>query len=64
MIDYTGLTSTECPNCGDNKFKTWIVVDEEFEIGMYGTDGECWECGTKYSLVTPIDLEKYRKGDV
>jgi C4-type Zn-finger protein len=57
-IDYTGLTSPYCPVCGDLKFKTWIAVDSEtFEIQIYGSDGECWECGTKYTIVVPQEKE-------
>jgi DNA-directed RNA polymerase subunit RPC12/RpoP len=55
-IDYTGIPSPQCPNCNSKKFMTWIIVDEEdYEIGMYGTDGICAECATKYTIATPID---------
>ena len=65
MIDYTGITSSECPNCGDKKFKTWVAVDNSnFALALYGTDGECWECGTKYSLVTPSDYIEDTKGKI
>ena len=35
---------------------TWITIDpEDYEIGMYGTDGMCAECATKYTIATPLD---------
>lgn len=56
MIDYTGIPSPCCPNCGNEKFVTWIVIDpEDYEIGMYATDGHCFECKTLYTIGTPID---------
>jgi hypothetical protein len=42
MIDYTGIPSSQCPNCNSRKFVTWIMIDpEDYEIGIYGTDGTC-----------------------
>jgi len=56
-IDYTGIPSPICPECGDNRFVTWIVVEkEDYELGMYGTDGHCFKCKTKYTIGTPVDL--------
>jgi predicted nucleic acid-binding Zn-ribbon protein len=56
MIDYTGIPSLGCPNCGSAKFKTWVMVDPDtYEIGMYATDGECNDCGTKMTIVVPGD---------
>lgn len=56
MIDYTGIPNPYCPECGDNKFATWIVVDpDDYEIGMYATDGQCMECGTRYTIATPTE---------
>ena len=55
-IDYRGIPSSVCPNCNSPKFMTWIVIDpDDYEIGMYGTDGMCAECGTKYTIATPMD---------
>jgi len=55
-IDYTGIPSPVCPACDSPKFLTWIVIDQEdYEIGMYGTDGQCAECGTQYTIGTPLD---------
>ena len=55
-IDYTGIPESACPECGDNKFSTWITIDpDDYEIQMYGTDGLCMECGTLYTIATPPD---------
>jgi Zn ribbon nucleic-acid-binding protein len=55
-IDYRGIPSSVCPNCSSRKFMTWIVIDpDDYEIGMYGTDGECAQCSTQYTIATPID---------
>lgn len=57
MIDYTGIPSAECPECGGLMFKTWVQVDpESYDVMRYGADGECYECGTKYTLAVPSDL--------
>jgi len=56
MIDFTGIPSSCCPNCSSPKFTTWIIVDpDDYEIGMYATDGMCFDCGTKYTIATPIE---------
>jgi hypothetical protein len=56
-IDFTGIPSPICPSCGDNRFVTWIVVEKEtYDIGMYGTNGQCLVCSTRYTIGTPIDL--------
>ena len=53
-IDYTGIPSSQCPECTSRRFKTWIIVDtDDYEIGIYGTDGECADCGIKYTIATP-----------
>jgi hypothetical protein len=55
-IDYTGIPALRCPNCDSKKFMTWIIIDEDdYEIGMYGTDGLCAECATRYTIATPLD---------
>ena len=55
-IDYTGVPTSRCPNCDSPKFMTWIVIDpDDYEVGMYGTNGICAECATKYTISTPID---------
>lgn len=39
---------------------TWITIDiDDYEIGMYGTDGMCAECATKYTIATPLDSPDY-----
>lgn len=55
MIDFTGLPSPICPNCSSNRFLTWIALDEDYEIGIYATDGACFDCGTRYSIATPLE---------
>jgi hypothetical protein len=56
MIDFTGIPSSSCPNCNSPRFLTWIVLDpDDYEIGMYATDGSCVDCGTRYTLATPED---------
>lgn len=59
-IDWSGVPLTECPNCNSKKFMTWITIDiDDYEIGMYGTDGMCAECATKYTIATPLDSPDY-----
>jgi hypothetical protein len=54
MIDYTGIPNPHCPECGAREFVTWIVLDpDDYEIGMYGTDGHCLGCKTKYTIGIP-----------
>lgn len=55
-IDYRGIPSPECPACGEQRFITWIIVNpDDYEIAMYGLNGQCFRCKTKYTIGTPID---------
>jgi hypothetical protein len=64
-IDYTGIPSPVCPNCSSGRFVTWIVVDpQDYEIGMYGINGKCYNCDTKYTIGTPIDSPDYIEMDM
>lgn len=62
-LDYTGHgegldlsdTITRVCICGNDVFRTVVTIDEDYEISMYGLDGECVECNTRVKLPCPLD---------
>lgn len=54
-MDLSDIITRECI-CGGTLFKTVVQFDEDYEIGLYFTDGECIECGSRVKLPTPLDL--------
>lgn len=58
-LDASGIPTAACPNCGDR----WLVVpmqfdEETYEPNAWGTEGECYSCGTKITVCTPVDAEE------
>lgn len=55
-LDLSDVITSVCV-CGCNLFRTVVAFDEDYELVLYFTDGECLECGTRVKLPTPLDKE-------
>lgn len=56
MIDASGLPTAACPVCGDRWLKVPVMFDAEtYEVAAWGTEGECYSCGTVLTVCTPVD---------
>lgn len=56
-LDARGIPTPICPACGCD----WLVVPvkfwkETYMIGMWGTEGYCYQCKTEVTACTPKDL--------
>lgn len=62
MIDFRGIPTPQCPNCGCNILNIKAQFDEtDYEIGMYFLDGSCSKCGTLLTVPTPLDHPSKRR---
>lgn len=56
-LDLGKIITPVCP-CGSTLFRAIVSFDPEtYEISGYYTEGECFECGTRLTLPTPLDKE-------
>jgi len=58
-IDFRGIPTHECPVCQSRTFKV-MVVFENYDIAMWGTEAECYECGTRVTVPCPVDSPEYK----
>ena len=58
-IDARGIPTAECPNCASRLMKIVAAFDDDYEVAYYFLDAECWNCGTRLTAPTPIDLPEY-----
>lgn len=64
MINARGIPTANCPQCGHDLLKVYIKIDpSDYELGLYGLDGECAACGTLITVATPIDHPDFNKGE-
>ena len=53
-MDARGIPTHICPNCFHNMFLV-VVVFDDYQIGMYETQGECVNCHTLVTVPTELD---------
>jgi hypothetical protein len=57
--DFSGIPTAGCPVCGDQWLKVPMVFDDEtYDVAAWGTDGECYSCGTRVTVCCPADKEQ------
>lgn len=57
-IDTRGIPTHQCLNCGGNQFKI-MASFEDYDIAMWGLDGECFDCGAPVTVPCPVDSPDY-----
>lgn len=58
ILDARGIPTAGCPNCGEQWLNVPIIFDDDtYEVSAWGTEGECFSCGTKVTVATPADKE-------
>ena len=55
--DYRSLGPIRVCPCGSEWWNLKVKFDDDFEIGMYGTDARCVLCDSIATVVTPLDRE-------
>lgn len=57
-IDARGIPTAICPLCGSDWFYVPVKFNlETYKISAWGTDGYCYACSSKVTVVTPVDGE-------
>jgi hypothetical protein len=57
-MDASGIPTSMCPLCGSRWLKVAIMFDDEtYDVAMWGTRGECYECGTMLTICSPPDKD-------
>jgi len=56
-IDASGIPTPVCPSCGGE----WLVIPVKFcrdsyTIGMWATEGHCYDCKSRVTACTPLDF--------
>jgi len=55
-LDARGIPTAQCPSCGDTWLRIAAMFDPEtYDIAAWGTDGECYSCGTLLTVCCPVD---------
>jgi hypothetical protein len=56
-MDFRGIPTAACPNCGSNLIKIVAQFDpKDYEIGIYSLDAECALCQALLTAPTPLDI--------
>ena len=67
-FDASGIPTPVCPACGGE----WLVIPvkfckESYTIGMWATEGHCYDCRSRVTACTPLDFPNgwgnYPRGD-
>lgn len=58
-IDFRGIPTHECPVCQCALFKIYASF-ADYDIALWGVEGECAECGTKVTVPCPVDSPEYK----
>lgn len=57
-LDLQGIPTAACPSCGDRWLKVPMMFDEDtYDVAGWGTEGECYSCGSLVTVCTPVDSE-------
>ena len=63
-VDLRGIPTAICPLCGSDWFYVPVKFNlETYKISAWGTDGYCYSCSSKVTVVTPVDGEVKSIGD-
>ena len=56
-LDARGVPTAGCPACGSSWLNVPVLFDPDtYEISAYGTEAECYGCGTLVTACTPVDV--------
>jgi hypothetical protein len=55
--DYRSLGAIRVCPCGSEWWNLQVKFDDDYEIGMYGTNARCVLCDSIATIVTPIDKD-------
>lgn len=53
-INTRGIPTHQCLNCGGNQFRV-MAAFEDYDIAMWGLDGECFVCDSPVTVPCPVD---------
>ena len=63
-VDLQGIPTAACPSCGDRWLKVPMMFDEDtYDVAGWGTEGECYSCGSLVTVCTPVDSEVQMEDD-
>lgn len=54
QIDTRGVPTHECFTCGGRLFRI-VASFEDYDIALWGLDGECASCGAPATVPCPVD---------
>jgi hypothetical protein len=58
-LDASGVPTAGCPMCGEQWLKVPMIFDNDtYDVAGWGLEGECYSCGTRVTVCTPVDKEE------
>ena len=61
-LDATGVPTAGCPMCGEQWLRVPMIFDDDtYDVAGWGLEGECYSCGTRVTVCTPVDKEEERE---
>lgn len=61
-MDASGVPTAGCPMCGEQWLKVPMIFDDDtYDVAGWGLEGECYSCGTRVTVCTPVDKDEERE---